>query len=285
MWIKNMGFDENFEITAHNRLCSDHFNETCFTKETNERERIHSESIPTKFGRYYLQCICCSNVKRIGCNIIFRKFPFKNRNLLKIWIEKIGLENFCPNERSLICDEHFTEHCFYKRKEGGLILKSNAFPTLFSSNMLNDSSCSNEAIQLNTENTSMEVDSTNENKKTEELTNESSSSFENRQNPKLLKSNTDSPLESTSILENEQIVAGPTTPEKNSCLSHDHHYHSSPKGLMEKYTGMREKLQKSMKTTYQQKQVIKRLQKKVSTLSSILLQVTPNIEAFLEDEV
>ncbi|XP_043472696.1 THAP domain-containing protein 1-like isoform X3 [Leptopilina heterotoma] len=234
MWIKNMGFDENFEITAHNRLCSDHFNETCFTKETNERERIHSESIPTKFGRYYLQCICCSNVKRIGCNIIFRKFPFKNRNLLKIWIEKIGLENFCPNERSLICDEHFTEHCFYKRKEGGLILKSNAFPTLFSSNMLND---------------------------------------------------TDSPLESTSILENEQIVAGPTTPEKNSCLSHDHHYHSSPKGLMEKYTGMREKLQKSMKTTYQQKQVIKRLQKKVSTLSSILLQVTPNIEAFLEDEV
>lgn len=64
-------------------------------------------------------------------------FPLKNYQLRNRWIESFGLKDFQPNEKSLICDAHFEEHCFYKRKRGGFYLKANAYPTLFSSHLSN----------------------------------------------------------------------------------------------------------------------------------------------------
>ncbi|XP_051155573.1 THAP domain-containing protein 2-like isoform X1 [Leptopilina boulardi] len=49
IWIKNMNLDENFELTSNSRLCGDHFDEKCFSKATNDKERILLESIPTIF--------------------------------------------------------------------------------------------------------------------------------------------------------------------------------------------------------------------------------------------
>ncbi|XP_051162422.1 uncharacterized protein LOC127282294 [Leptopilina boulardi] len=268
LWIKNMGFDDNFEITSNSRLCSDHFDEKCFTK-TNDRERIHSESVPTIFSRYYLKCICCDNVKKTGCILPFRKFPFKNQYLLKVWIKNIGLKDFCPDERSLICDDHFEEHCFYKRKSGGLILKSNAFPNLFHTNISNDYICVNEVTQPDAADTSVEENSISETIMTGVLNNKRSSSLENLQNSKRLKldvneenspveatriltekrscsvenlqntkyviSDLQSSLESTPIPNNEKTPQIPTTPQKRNILNHDHHYHSSPRSLTRSY--------------------------------------------------
>lgn len=74
MWLKNMGVDENFNVKPNSRLCSDHFNDTDFTKETNEVKRIHSNSVPSTFNTSSLnKCVCCDNIKRLRCTIHFRK--------------------------------------------------------------------------------------------------------------------------------------------------------------------------------------------------------------------
>lgn len=55
----------------------------------------------------------------------------KNAVLLKKWIDAIGIENLYPNERSLICDDHFEKSCFYSGNNGYVGLKPNSFPTIF----------------------------------------------------------------------------------------------------------------------------------------------------------
>lgn len=73
MWLKNMGVGENFNIKPNSRLCSDHFDDTCFTKETNENKKIHSNSVPSKFDASTLKCVCCDNVKRSRSDVHFRR--------------------------------------------------------------------------------------------------------------------------------------------------------------------------------------------------------------------
>lgn len=68
--------------------------------------------------------------------VFFRRFPFKNEDLLKVWIDNIGLRDFCPDERSPIAMK-ILRNTFYKRKTGGFILKSSAFPTVFSESIFN----------------------------------------------------------------------------------------------------------------------------------------------------
>lgn len=111
------------------------------------------------------------------------------------------------------------------------------------------------------------------NNMTEVLTGKRSYSptIENEQIQKRFKSDLQSPLESTPIQESEEThLEEPTTPPKTNNLSHDHHYHSSPGGFIRRYNGMRQKLQRCKTTSKIQKQVIKRLRKKVSTLSDIV---------------
>lgn len=66
------------------------------------------------------------------------------------------------------------------------------------------------------------------------------------------------------------------TPEKRMSsqeinnLNHDHHYHSTPRGMKRRYNGIRQKLHRSMTETKIQKQVIRRLRKKVSTPTDIV---------------
>ncbi|XP_051170423.1 uncharacterized protein LOC127287494 [Leptopilina boulardi] len=324
-WLKNMGFDENFELTLNTRLCGDHFDEKCFSKATNDQERIHSESIPTIFDRYYLKCISCNNVKKIGCNVNFRKFPFKNDKLLKVWIKNIGLENFYPNDRSLICDEHFEDHCFYKRKTGGQILKQNAIPTLFFPYILKGSVRSYKIVQPNAESTSLKINSVNQNeirvsadkhsclleniqndkrfkssKNAESnsieaysnrqdeiagiLTNKRSYSLENMQNAESFNSDLESFVASPSTPNNQRTHDRETTPQQIASLNHDHQYNSSSKSLVKQYNEMRQKLQRSMTTSKMQKQVIKRLRKKVSNLREIIFQVSPTILKIFEED-
>ncbi|XP_033220761.1 THAP domain-containing protein 5-like isoform X2 [Belonocnema kinseyi] len=131
LWLHHMGLEADFEISKESRLCSDHFLNNCFTKNNNDRMRLLSACVPTVFGRFHLKCLCCDNIKRRGSDKSFRKFPVKNEVLLKKWKEAIGIENLYPDERSLICDDHFKRTCFYLGANGYVGLKSNAVPTIF----------------------------------------------------------------------------------------------------------------------------------------------------------
>ena len=53
--------------------------------------------------------------------------------MLKKWLEAMDLKDFTPNEKSLLCDDHFERNCFRLkgRNQNVLALKANAIPTIF----------------------------------------------------------------------------------------------------------------------------------------------------------
>ncbi|XP_050463437.1 THAP domain-containing protein 1-like [Cataglyphis hispanica] len=63
---------------------------------------------------------------------IEHKFPLNNPELLEKWVAATELKDFIPNDRSLLCSYHFDKKCL-RSSNRGLVLKSNAVPTLFSS--------------------------------------------------------------------------------------------------------------------------------------------------------
>jgi len=43
------------------------------------------------------------------------KFPIHKSDILKKWLDNMGIKNWIPNNSSLLCSEHFEETCFQKR--------------------------------------------------------------------------------------------------------------------------------------------------------------------------
>lgn len=58
------------------------------------------------------------------------RFPVDKSDLLKKWLDNIGIKNWTPNNSSLLCSDHFEETCF--RKIGKYLkLKEGSVPTIF----------------------------------------------------------------------------------------------------------------------------------------------------------
>nr|XP_012225713.1 PREDICTED: THAP domain-containing protein 5-like [Linepithema humile] len=131
LWLQNMNLGSKFVPKNHSLLCSDHFEKKCFQEGTNKK-CLRIGSIPTLFGEYKSVCVYCHAVKGHDKKRSFRKFPLHNSELLEKWVAAMKLKDFIPNEKSLLCSDHFDEKCL--RSSGrGLILKANAVPNLFSS--------------------------------------------------------------------------------------------------------------------------------------------------------
>jgi len=67
------------------------------------------------------------------------RFPIHKSDILKKWLDNMGINNWIPNNSSLLCSEHFQETCFRKRgKRGTLELKDGSVPTIFKAECLNN---------------------------------------------------------------------------------------------------------------------------------------------------
>lgn len=59
------------------------------------------------------------------------RLPWKNPDLLKIWLETIPLKNAKPGIYTKICSDHFTDDCYTTTFTGGKVrLKKDAVPTI-----------------------------------------------------------------------------------------------------------------------------------------------------------
>lgn len=54
-WIKNVRKDDNWRPTQYTRICSEHFEESCF-REGYERRILHSHAVPTIFPKQPTSC-------------------------------------------------------------------------------------------------------------------------------------------------------------------------------------------------------------------------------------
>ena len=66
----------------------------------------------------------------------FHSLPWKNKNLLKLWLTKMKLKNPSFTKHSRICSEHFAPECYQRDLRSELLglsrkLKTDAVPTLF----------------------------------------------------------------------------------------------------------------------------------------------------------
>ncbi|EZA51135.1 THAP domain-containing protein, partial [Ooceraea biroi] len=59
------------------------------------------------------------------------RFPLDKSDLLKKWLDNIGITNWTPNDSSLLCSEHFEHTCFHKSKGKYVRLKDGSVPTIF----------------------------------------------------------------------------------------------------------------------------------------------------------
>ncbi|XP_018351850.1 PREDICTED: THAP domain-containing protein 1-like isoform X3 [Trachymyrmex septentrionalis] len=128
-WINNFP-TKNWTPTNSAILCSNHFTEDCFERSA-FKVRLKPNSIPTRFDNPpHSYCIYCKRKRIYKSGYSFFKFPVDKSDLLKKWLDNIGIKNWTPNNSSLLCSEHFEETCF--RKIGKYLkLKEGSVPTIF----------------------------------------------------------------------------------------------------------------------------------------------------------
>ena len=81
-----------------------------------------------------ISCVAlgCTNSLKKGSGISFHRFPHKNQQLLKKWIQAIARENWQPTQYSYICGVHFEDSCFVVRPgKIGHRLYEHAVPSKF----------------------------------------------------------------------------------------------------------------------------------------------------------
>jgi len=52
-------------------------------------------------------------------------------NLLKKWLDSMGIKNWTPDKSSVLCSDHFEQTCLRKVGEKYLTLKDGSIPTIF----------------------------------------------------------------------------------------------------------------------------------------------------------
>ncbi|XP_048031207.1 THAP domain-containing protein isoform X2 [Megalobrama amblycephala] len=75
----------------------------------------------------------CTNRPSPGSSISFHRFPLGDKDRLHRWMANMRRHNFKPSPYSRICSHHFEDSCFYKNNKGQVCLAKTAVPTKFSS--------------------------------------------------------------------------------------------------------------------------------------------------------
>ena len=79
-------------------------------------------------------CVAYGCTERMGKdpNVSFHRFPHKNPERLRKWIQAIRHQDWLPTKHSYICSKHFTESSFVVRPgKDGCRLYEHAIPSLF----------------------------------------------------------------------------------------------------------------------------------------------------------
>ncbi|GFT39287.1 THAP domain-containing protein 3 [Nephila pilipes] len=82
----------------------------------------------------YCAAYGCNNAKhKDECRSkTFFRFPFKDPFLVKAWVVKLRRKDFTPSLSSVVCSDHFEEHCFlYQPFTNRRQLKPSSVPTIF----------------------------------------------------------------------------------------------------------------------------------------------------------
>ncbi|XP_067234350.1 THAP domain-containing protein [Chanodichthys erythropterus] len=73
----------------------------------------------------------CTNRHSPGSSISFHRFPLGDKDRLHRWMANMRRHNFKPSPYSRICSHHFEDSCFYKNNKGQVCLAKTAVPTKF----------------------------------------------------------------------------------------------------------------------------------------------------------
>ncbi|KAK9953054.1 hypothetical protein ABG768_017080 [Culter alburnus] len=73
----------------------------------------------------------CTNRPSPGSSISFHRFPLGDKDRLHRWMANMRRHNFKPSPYSRICSHHFEDSCFYKNNKGQVCLAKTAVPTKF----------------------------------------------------------------------------------------------------------------------------------------------------------
>ncbi|XP_063307562.1 THAP domain-containing protein 2 [Pelobates fuscus] len=74
-------------------------------------------------------CVVCGAVMRRGSGRSFHRFPNDPVKRSK-WVCLTGREHFIPNKETVLCSDHFEDHCF-DRTGQTIRLREDSMPTLF----------------------------------------------------------------------------------------------------------------------------------------------------------
>ncbi|XP_018376107.1 PREDICTED: THAP domain-containing protein 1 B-like isoform X3 [Trachymyrmex cornetzi] len=81
-----------------------------------------------RFKRF---CAYCKRKRIRQSGYSFFKFPLDKSNLLKKWLDSMGIKNWTPDKSSVLCSDHFEQTCLRKVGEKYLTLKDGSIPTIF----------------------------------------------------------------------------------------------------------------------------------------------------------
>uniref|UniRef100_A0A8C2KY28 THAP domain-containing protein 1 n=1 Tax=Cyprinus carpio TaxID=7962 RepID=A0A8C2KY28_CYPCA len=73
----------------------------------------------------------CTNRHSPGSSTSFHRFPLGDKDRLQQWLVNIRRDHFKPSPSSRLCSHHFKDSCFFTNNKGQVCLAKTAVPTLF----------------------------------------------------------------------------------------------------------------------------------------------------------
>ncbi|XP_071641013.1 uncharacterized protein [Temnothorax longispinosus] len=273
-WLKNLNLQNNKQPLENLRLCSEHYSEECFTRE-NGTVKLREGSIPTLFHapKHQKKCIYCNVPKTNKGDRIFHKFPLKNSVQLQKWLSRIPLQNFFPTKDDILCSDHFKPDCFRRVDNNKLRLRALAVPTVFKPelptkiNVLSSKVEATAAASFEKSESAADMETTVDSEtavyiETDadmDTTIDVDSTRDMVPVPIILSTSTDRPQKRR-----------PNTPVSIYSMRHDHHYEASPRSYKRKLTSALSTIKKLSKECKLNKQRVKRLTTKISSLKDIV---------------
>ncbi|TGZ49475.1 hypothetical protein DBV15_12192, partial [Temnothorax longispinosus] len=273
-WLKNLNLQNNKQPLENLRLCSEHSSEECFTRE-NGTVKLREGSIPTLFHapKHQKKCIYCNVPKTNKGDRIFHKFPLKNSVQLQKWLSRIPLQNFFPTKDDILCSDHFKPDCFRRVDNNKLRLRALAVPTVFKPelptkiNVLSSKVEATAAASFEKSESAADMETTVDSEtavyiETDadmDTTIDVDSTRDMVPVPIILSTSTDRPQKRR-----------PNTPVSIYSMRHDHHYEASPRSYKRKLTSALSTIKKLSKECKLNKQRVKRLTTKISSLKDIV---------------
>ncbi|KYM88225.1 THAP domain-containing protein 5 [Atta colombica] len=192
-------------------------------------------------------CAYCKRKRIRQSGYSFFKFPLDKSNLLKKWLDSMGIKNWTPDKSSVLCSDHFEQTCLRKVGEKYLTLKDGSIPTIF-----NKVDCFNNIVKSVTFDENLK-----QNQKIQ--FNDKSDLPQKASCNKLIQTYSDDEDIDRLLMFN-----------KTEIVNLDHHYHISPSRLIEKLIKSQETLKKRRDKIQIQRQQLRRFKSCITSLKETI---------------